>query len=110
LEERARQVRERLESAVRSHLMSDVPIGLFLSGGIDSTSLAALMASMAREPVRTFAVSFAEPGADELAWARLAARAVRSEHREVYVTPEQFFDALPRLVWHEDEPIAFPSS
>jgi asparagine synthase (glutamine-hydrolysing) len=90
--------------------MSDVPLGLFLSGGIDSSGLAALMAPMVREPVRTFAVGFAEPGANELAYARLAARAVGAEHREVVVSPEEFFDTLPRLVWHEDEPIAFPSS
>jgi asparagine synthase (glutamine-hydrolysing) len=110
LEEEARGVRERLEAAVRSHLMSDVPIGLFLSGGIDSSGLLALMAPMAQGPIRTFSVGFAEPGASELAYARLAAAAAGAEHREVVVTPGEFFDALPRLVWHEDEPIAFPSS
>ncbi|MBI2468909.1 MAG: asparagine synthase (glutamine-hydrolyzing) [Candidatus Rokubacteria bacterium] len=110
LAERAAELRARLEAAVRSHLMSDVPLGLFLSGGIDSSGLAALMAPMAAEPIRTFAVGFAEPGANELAYARLAARAVGAEHREVVVSPAEFFGALPRLVWHEDEPIAFPSS
>src|SRR2546428_135134 len=110
LEERAAQVRARLAAAVRSHLMSDVPLGLFLSGGIDSSALAALMAPMVREPIRTFAVGFADPGANELAYARLAAASVGAEHREVVVSPSQFFDALPNLVWHEDEPIAFPSS
>ena len=110
LEERAAQVRARLAAAVRSHLMSDVPLGLFLSGGIDSSALAALMAPMVREPIRTFAVGFADPGANELAYARLAAASVGAEHREVTVSPEEFFDVLPRLIWHEDEPIAFPSS
>ena len=110
LEERAEEVRARLATAVKSHLMADVPIGLFLSGGIDSSALAALMAPMLREPIRTFAVGFADPGANELAYARLAARSVGAEHREVIVSPGEFFDALPRLVWHEDEPIAFPSS
>lgn len=110
LEERARDVRVRLEAAVQSHLMSDVPLGLFLSGGIDSSGLAALMAPMMKEPVRTFAVGFDEPEANELAYARLAARAVGAEHREVVLSPKNFFDALPRLIWHEDEPIAFPSS
>jgi len=110
LKERAHEVRARLEAAVRSHLMSDVPLGLFLSGGLDSSGLAALMAPMAREPIRTFSVGFAEPGANELEYARLAARAVGAEHREVVVSPGEFFDALPRLIWHEDEPIAFPSS
>lgn len=110
LRERAGEVRARLEAAVRSHLMSDVPLGLFLSGGIDSSALAALMAPMVKEPIRTFAVGFDEPGANELAYARLAARSVGAEHREVVVSPGEFFDALPHLVWHEDEPIAFPSS
>jgi len=110
LGERASEVRARLEGAVRSHLMSDVPLGLFLSGGIDSSGLAALMAPMVKEPIRTFAVGFDEPGANELAYARLAARSVGAEHREVVVSPAEFFDALPHLVWHEDEPIAFPSS
>jgi len=109
-EEHAKEVRARLEDAVRSHLMSDVPLGLFLSGGIDSSGLAALMAPMVREPIRTFAVGFSERGANELAYARLAARAVGAEHREVVVSPAEFFSALPHLVWHEDEPIAFPSS
>jgi asparagine synthase (glutamine-hydrolysing) len=90
--------------------MSDVPLGLFLSGGIDSSGLAALMAPMVSEPIRTFAVGFDEPEANELDYARVAARAVGAEHREIVVSPSQFFGALPRLVWHEDEPIAFPSS
>lgn len=110
LEERASEVRARLEAAVRSHLMSDVPLGLFLSGGLDSSGLAALMAPMVKEPIRTFAVGFADLGANELAYARLAARAVGAEHREVVVSPGEFFHALPSLIWHEDEPIAFPSS
>jgi len=109
-DEEARDVRGRLEAAVRSHLMSYVPLGLFLSGGIDSSGLAALMAPMTREPIRTFSVGFAEREADELGYARLAARNVGAEHREIVVTPTQFFGELPRLVWHEDEPIAFTSS
>jgi asparagine synthase (glutamine-hydrolysing) len=110
LAERADEVRHRLTAAVRSHLMSDVPLGLFLSGGIDSSGLLALMAPMVKEPVRTFAVGFSEREANELAYARLAARAAGAEHREVVVSPGDFFEALPGLVWHEDEPIAFPSS
>jgi asparagine synthase (glutamine-hydrolysing) len=104
------EVRKRLDAAVESHLMSDVPLGLFLSGGIDSAGLLGAMTRLAREPVRTFAVGFAEPEADELPYARLAARAAGAVHREVVVPPEAFFRVLPRLVWHEDEPIAFPSS
>src|SRR5438445_520571 len=64
LAERAACLREHLTAAVRSHLMTDVPLGLFLSGGIDSSALAVLMAGMVREPVRTFSVGFDEPGAN----------------------------------------------
>src|SRR5438046_3733016 len=109
LAERAGELRTRLTAAVRSHLMSDVPLGLFLSGGIDSSGLAALMASLVTEPIRTFAVGFSVPEANDLAYARIAARAAGAEHREVVVSPTEFFDALPQLIWHEDEPIAFPS-
>jgi asparagine synthase (glutamine-hydrolysing) len=110
LEARARELEARLEAAVSSHLMSDVPVGLFLSGGVDSSGLAALMAPALSRPVRTFAVGFAEREANELAYARLAADAIEAEHREVVVTPSEFFEALPRMVWHEDEPPAFSSS
>src|SRR2546426_9044399 len=90
--------------------MSDVPLGLSLSGGIDSRGFRALMARGLPEPVRPFSVGFSEPEANELACARLGAGAGGAEHREVVVSGAQFFQALPRLVWHEDEPIAFPSS
>jgi len=103
-------LRDRLETAVHSHLMSDVPLGVFLSGGLDSSALAALVGRAIKEPVRTFAVGFRERDAHELEFARLAAKSVGAEHRDVVVTPEQYFNALPDLVWHEDEPIAFPSS
>jgi asparagine synthase (glutamine-hydrolysing) len=110
LKEQSTEVRARLSDAVRSHLLSDVPVGLFLSGGIDSTGLAALMASMVKDPIQTFSVGFPDREGNELGYARLAARSIGAEHREVVITPDQFFAELPRLVWHEDEPIAFPSS
>jgi asparagine synthase (glutamine-hydrolysing) len=110
LKAHADELRDRLAAAVRSHLMSDAPLGLFLSGGIDSSGLAALMAPMVKEPIRTFSVGFDDPAANELSYARLAAQAVGAQHREVVVTPTEFFEAVPRLIWHEDEPIAFTSS
>lgn len=106
----AREVRDRLEDAVRSHLVSDVPVGLFLSGGLDSSALACLMAPMTKEPIRSFGIGFSEHGYSELSYARLVAEKVGAEHRDMLLSPEEFFDALPRMVWHEDEPIAFPSS
>ena len=106
----ASEVRRRLEETVQSHLVSDVPLGLFLSGGIDSSALAAIMAPMMQGPLRSFAVGFAEQGYNELAYARLAARAVGAEHRDRLISAVEFLSALPRMLWHEDEPIAFPSS
>ena len=104
------EYRERFTEAVRLRLMSDVPLGVFLSGGIDSAAITATMATLVKEPIRTFSMGFAEREANELAYARLVAGTCRTEHREVVVTPEEFFAELPRLVWHEDEPIAHPSS
>ncbi|MDN5864205.1 MAG: asparagine synthase (glutamine-hydrolyzing) [Gammaproteobacteria bacterium] len=110
MQECAGELRMRLEDAVRSHLVSDVPVGLFLSGGIDSSTLACMMGAMRDEPVLSFGVGFAEQGYNELSWARLAAEAAGTEHRDVVMSGEDFFAALPQMVWHEDEPIAFPSS
>jgi asparagine synthase (glutamine-hydrolysing) len=108
--ERARRVRQDLEEAIKYHLVSDVPVGLFLSGGIDSSAIGALMARRTQGPVHSFAVGFGDRQCDELRYARLAAGAIGSRHHEVTLTADAFFAALPRLVWHEDEPIAFPSS
>lgn len=108
--EHAEEVRRRLEATVASHLMSDVPVGLFLSGGLDSSTLAGLMARATPQPIRTFAVGLDEPDANELAFARLVASRIGARHRDVTVSRREFLDALPTLVWHEDEPIAFPSS
>lgn len=102
--------RDLLEQAVNSHLMSDVPLGVFLSGGIDSSAVAALMTKLRRAPVETFSVGYAEDQYSELPYARVVARHLNSVHHEVLVSREQFFDALPQLIWHEDEPIAWPSS
>ena len=106
----AGDLRERLAESARLHLMSDVPLGVFLSGGLDSAALAGLVAPMVSGPLRTFSVGFDEPEANELPWARLAAAAAGSVHREVVVSRSEFFRALPTLVCHEDEPIAFTSS
>jgi len=104
------EVRTGLEDAVQSHLVSDVPVGLFLSGGLDSSALAALMAPRVDGPVQTFSVGFHEASANETHFARLAAKSIGADHHEVLLSPEQFFAELPRLIWHEDEPIAFTSS
>ena len=101
---------ELFEESVRLRLMADVPLGMFLSGGIDSSAIAAVMSAMVKEPIKTFSVAFAESEANELEYARLAARRYGTDHHEAVVSPEEFFGAVERLVYHEDEPIAHPSS
>ncbi len=95
---------------VESHLMADAPLGMFLSGGIDSSAIAAVMSGLVKEPIKTFSVAFAMRDANELEYAREVARAFKTDHHEIVVSPEQFFDHLPALVYQEDEPIAHPSS
>ena len=89
--------------------MSDVPLGMFLSGGLDSSAIAALMARMIDRPLQTFSVAFKERAFSELTSSREVAQAVGADTHEIVIGAD-FFDALPRLVWHEDEPIAHPSS
>jgi asparagine synthase (glutamine-hydrolysing) len=106
----AQQFRALLEESVRLRLMSDVPLGMFLSGGIDSSAIAALMARMIDRPLQTFSVAFNERAFNELEYARQVAREIRADAHEVVIDDDDFFGALPRLLWHEDEPIAHPSS
>ncbi len=101
---------ELFRKSVELRLMADVPLGMFLSGGIDSSAIAAVMSTLVDEPIKTFSVAFAEREANELEYARIVARAFKTDHHEVVISPEQFFSALPELIWHEDEPLAHPSS
>ncbi len=105
-----RETRRRLEETVRMRLMSDVPLGMFLSGGIDSGAMAALIKRMADGPVKTFSVGYREAQYSELSLAAETARTIGTDHHEIQIGMDDFFDALPDLIWHEDEPIAWPSS
>jgi asparagine synthase (glutamine-hydrolysing) len=90
--------------------MSDVPVGVFLSGGLDSSSIAAVMAALRKEPIQTFSVGYAEDRYSELSYARRVAKHIGAEHNEVILGPEDFFASVPQLIWHEDEPLVWPSS
>ena len=90
--------------------MSDVPLGVFLSGGIDSSAIAALMSDLRQAPIETFSVGYAEEAYSELPYARLIADYIGSSHHEVRIGRKDFFDVLPKLIWHEDEPLVWPSS
>ena len=108
--EAVRRFRELLEESVRIRLMADVPLGMFLSGGLDSSAIAALMARMIDRPLQTFSVAFKERSYSELDYARQVSTAIGADAHEVVIDDNDFFGALPRLIWHEDEPIAHPSS
>jgi asparagine synthase (glutamine-hydrolysing) len=106
--EAAERLEELLFDAVRSHLVSDVPFGAFLSGGIDSSTIVALMSQILDLPVQTFAVGFEGPGSvvSELPYARLVATRWGTEHHEVMVGAGDFVDLAEKVVWHLDQPVA----
>jgi asparagine synthase (glutamine-hydrolysing) len=104
------EFRALFDESVRLRLMADVPLGAFLSGGIDSAAVTAIMARHVNRPVETFSVAFEDRAFSELEYSRQAAQAIGARMHEVVVSDDDFFAALPRMVWHEDEPIAHPSS
>jgi asparagine synthase (glutamine-hydrolysing) len=102
--------RELFTESVRLRLMSDVPLGVFLSGGLDSSSIAAVMAGLCKNQIKTFSVGYAEDRFSELPYARKVAQHIGAEYNEILLGPDDFLGSLPQLIWHEDEPIVWPSS
>jgi len=107
--EAAERVRELVLESTRLRLMSDVPIGAFLSGGVDSSGVVAAMAMTSAEPVRTFAAHFHGAPDDELRYARMVAERYGTDHRELEIGPADA-SVLPRLAWHYGEPFADPAA
>ncbi len=103
------ELRALLADAVRMRLIADVPLGVFLSGGVDSSAVVAMMAKAAQGPVRTFSIGFTEKSYDELAFARIVARRFGTDHEEERVRAEPV-EILPRLAEMYDEPFADSSS
>ncbi len=97
------------EEAVRLRMISDVPLGAFLSGGVDSTAVVAAMASQSSRPIATTTVTFGDRAFNEAPHARIVARALRTDHEEAVVEPHAV-DILPTIVWHLDEPFADSSA
>ena len=104
-EEWVEELRDKLDRAVRAQMMSDVPLGAFLSGGIDSSSVVAYMSRASERPIKTFSISFSEGSYDESSYSRLVAHHFGTEHREERIEPRvnELFD---KLVVHLDEPFA----
>jgi len=110
LDEAAHEVRRLLTESIRRRLVSDVPLGAFLSGGIDSSAIVALMASVIGEPVKTFTMGFEDrEGFDERPCARIVARRFGTEHHEEVVHPNAV-ELVERLVWHHDQPFGDSSA
>jgi asparagine synthase (glutamine-hydrolysing) len=108
--ERARMMlREKFDEAVRIRMIADVPLGAFLSGGIDSSSVVASMALQSPDPVKTFSIGFEEAAFNELDYARAIAGKYKTEHHEIVVHPDSV-DLVSRLVKHFDEPFADSSA
>jgi asparagine synthase (glutamine-hydrolysing) len=108
-DELAAELREVLDDSVRAHLVADVPVGVLLSGGVDSGGLAALASAHAGEPLRTFSIGFEEAGFDELSRARLVAERYGTDHHELILRAEAV-ELLPRLVEAFDEPFGDSSA
>ena len=107
--ELASELRTLFDASVEERMMSDVPIGVYLSGGIDSSANVAFMCRHTPEPLRTFSIAFAdEPSLDELGHARAVAEFFGTNHHEVILHDEDVLQCLPELVHHQDEPIADP--
>ncbi|MGA2588314.1 MAG: asparagine synthase (glutamine-hydrolyzing) [Bryobacteraceae bacterium] len=103
------RLRNKFDEAVRIRMIADVPLGAFLSGGIDSSSVVASMARASPEPVRTFSIGFEERGFNELSYAALVAQEYHTEHHEIMVRPDAV-DLVSRLLRHFDEPFGDPSA
>jgi len=108
-EEIQEEIRRRLRESVRLRMISDVPLGAFLSGGLDSTTIVALMAEESSQPVKTFSIGFQDEKSDELPYARALAEKYGTDHHEFIVEPKAA-DVLPLLVRHYNEPFADPSA
>ena len=108
-EEAAERVEQLLRAAVKRRLMSEVPLGAFLSGGLDSSVVVALMAGLSNQAVRTFTIGFEESEYSELEDARVVAHHLGTAHQEIIVKPSGI-DVLPKLVWHLDEPFGDSSA
>ncbi len=105
----AANIRELLIQAIEKRMMSDVPFGVFLSGGIDSSANVALMSQLMNRPVETFSVAIkGQEDTNEFQWARKIASLFKTNHHEILIDDNGFLDLLPTIVFHQDEPLADP--
>lgn len=104
-----KQLKEHLEESVKLRLMSDVPLGVFLSGGIDSSAIAYLMSRNMSEPLKAFTIGFEKPYYSEAPYAKVISDSIGAKLYEVVLKPQDFINSIEKLIWHEDKPVTWPS-
>jgi asparagine synthase (glutamine-hydrolysing) len=102
-------IREILESAVKYRMIADVPIGSFLSGGVDSSAVTAIMAKNKAEPINTFTIGFEEEGYNEFAYANEVAEQYRTNHREIILSGNDYIQTMEKLIGYKDAPLSVPN-
>jgi asparagine synthase (glutamine-hydrolysing) len=108
-QEAEEELKALLDETVRLHMISDVPVGFLISGGVDSSGMLSLAVGKTDKRISSYTVGFSEPGiTDERPYARMAARAFGSEHHEMTISSRDFADFLPQYVWHMEEPVCEP--
>jgi asparagine synthase (glutamine-hydrolysing) len=107
--EYVKELTDLLAASVRDHMISDVPVGVLLSGGVDSTSVLSFAVEHSTKRLSTYTIGFQEPGCtDERPYAKLAAETFGTEHYEATVTAKDFLECIPKYVWHMEEPVCEP--
>jgi asparagine synthase (glutamine-hydrolysing) len=109
-DEALQQFAELLRDSVRLRLISDVPVGTFCSGGVDSSLVTAIAAQLKNDPINTFSVGFDDPDYDESLYARTVSARYKTVHHELRVGNVEYSELFPRMVWHNDEPLDFANS
>ncbi|MBN2070039.1 MAG: asparagine synthase (glutamine-hydrolyzing) [Candidatus Krumholzibacteriota bacterium] len=100
------KIRSLLKRSVKSRMISDVPLGAYLSGGLDSSIIVSIMARLSAKPVKTYTIGFEDEGFNELKYARAVANAFRTDHTEIIVDDREYIDLIPRLIRMKDAPLA----
>lgn len=103
------KIRELLKSSVRYRMIADVPFGAYLSGGLDSSIVVALMSQITEEPIKTFTIGFEEEGFNEFDYARQVAEMYQTDHHEILLTPADYIDNMQKLIGFKDAPLSVPN-